>query len=84
MPEINLTAGTITEVVYLDPDRPHKEPDERGCPDCDQPAYFSGCDADGCNGYGCQDCGAGCDLDFVDAEGGGRCASALEDDEDGA
>lgn len=76
MPEINLTAGPITEIVFLDPNRPHTAPDERGCPDCDQPAYDSGCEADGCNGWGCPDCGTGCDLDFVSAEDGGRCADA--------
>ncbi|MFF9287579.1 hypothetical protein [Streptomyces griseosporeus] len=84
MPEpINLTAGPVTEVVFLDPDRPHTKPDERGCPDCGEEAYFSGCEADGCNSWGCPDCGTGCDRDFVDADEGGRCASyADEDDED--
>ncbi|MFE3326830.1 hypothetical protein [Streptomyces sp. NPDC059176] len=79
---INLTAGPVTEVVFLDPARPHTKPDERGCPDCDEPAYFSGCEAEGCNGWGCPDCGTGCDLDFVDAEDGGRCASYDEDDDE--
>ncbi|MBQ1164409.1 hypothetical protein KBZ21_41195, partial [Streptomyces sp. A73] len=36
----------------LDPDRPHTRPDERGCPDCGDDSYDSGCTADGCNGYG--------------------------------
>lgn len=71
----------ITHVEILLPDREHTIPDERGCPDCGEGAYFSGCDADGCNGYGCQDCGTGCDLDFVSAEDGGRC-DADQDDED--
>lgn len=61
------------------PGSEHTVPDVRGCPDCEQDAYFSGCDAPGCNGWGCPDCGAGCDLDFVDAEGYGRCATALEE-----
>lgn len=78
MTEIKLTAGTITEVVFLDPNRPHTTPDERGCPDCGQDAYDSGCEADGCNGWGCPDCGTGCDLDFVSAEDGGRCDHAPE------
>lgn len=78
---IQLTGGTITHIELLDPDRAHTKPDERGCPDCGQDAYDSGCDADECNGYGCPDCGTGCDLDFVDAEDGGRCASSLEDEE---
>lgn len=77
---IHLTAGTITEIEILDPNRPHTTPDERGCPDCGEPAYDSGCEADGCNGWGCQDCGTGCDLDFLDAEDGGRCAASTDDD----
>ena len=82
MPEpIQLTAGTVAEVVFLDPNRPHTEPDERGCPDCEQEAYFSGCELPGCNGWGCPDCGTGCDLDFVSAEDGGQC-SAYADSED--
>ncbi|KPC92211.1 hypothetical protein ADL27_26245 [Streptomyces sp. NRRL F-6602] len=78
---INLTDGTVAEIIFLDPARPHTQPDERGCPDCEQDAYFSGCDAPGCNGWGCPDCGAGCDLDFVDADGGGRCAAYAKDDD---
>ena len=54
------------------------------CSDCQEPFYQSGCDAPGCNGLACEDCATGCDLDFVDAEDGGRCATALanEDTED--
>lgn len=78
---IDLPSGPV-EASILDPFSEHRVPDQRGCPECGEPAYFSGCDADGCNGYACQDCGLGCDLDFVDAEGGGRCAQSLEDDED--
>lgn len=63
---IELSASTITEIAILDPNSPHTVPDERGCPDCEQDAYFSGCDAPDCNGYGCPDCGTGCDLDFLD------------------
>lgn len=81
-PGIVIGGVEITHVEFLDPGRPHTIPDERGCPDCDEDAYFSGCEAEGCNSYGCQDCGTGCDLDFVDAEDGGRCANAIEDDED--
>ncbi|MBQ1164444.1 hypothetical protein KBZ21_41390, partial [Streptomyces sp. A73] len=33
--------------------------------------------ADGCNGYGCPNCGAGCDRDFLSADEGGRCASRI-------
>lgn len=78
---VTLPSGVI-EASITDPFSEHTVPDERGCPDCEEAAYFSGCDADDCNGWGCQDCGTGCDLDFVDAEDGGRCASALEDEED--
>lgn len=51
------------------------------CQDCNQPLYDSGCDAPGCNGYACPDCGTGCDLDFA-PEGEGRCAAASEDESD--
>ncbi|MBQ1164422.1 hypothetical protein KBZ21_41275, partial [Streptomyces sp. A73] len=36
---LTLTAGTFTEIVLLDPDRPHTRPDERGCPDCGTDAH---------------------------------------------
>ncbi|MBQ1164482.1 hypothetical protein KBZ21_41595, partial [Streptomyces sp. A73] len=65
------------EIVLLDPDRPHTRPDERGCPDCGDDSYDSGCTADGCNGSGCPTCGAGCDRDFLSADEGGRCASRI-------
>lgn len=85
---IHLTAGTITEIEILDPDRPRllDTPDERGCHSCDQPAYDSGCTAPGCNGWACPDCGTGCDLDFLDDDES-TCAQAIaeaeaeEDDE---
>lgn len=80
---IDLPFGPV-EASILDPFSAHTVPDQRGCPDCGESAYFSGCDADGCNGYGCQDCGSGCDLDFVDADGGGRCAGAEVDSDDKA
>jgi hypothetical protein len=52
------------------------------CEDCGQPLYQSGCDAAGCDGLACQDCGSGCDYDFVDLEDGGRCATAREAESD--
>jgi hypothetical protein len=67
------------EIVLLDPRRPHDDPDERGCPHCGQEAYFSGCDAGFCSGWGCQDCSEGCDRDFVSTADGGRCARASDD-----
>ncbi|MDT0381397.1 DUF6011 domain-containing protein [Streptomyces sp. DSM 42041] len=69
---VNLPSGPAEASITI-PGSAHTVPDSRGCPDCGEPAYFSGCDADGCNGYGCQDCGSGCDLDFADD---GRCATA--------
>lgn len=80
---LHLTAGTFTEIVFLDPDRPHTQPDERGCPDCGEDAYDSGCTAPGCNGYACPDCGTGCDLDFLD-EDESHCAKAIAEDEEDA
>ena len=49
---------------------------------CGQPLYDTGCDAPGCHGYCCMECGTGCDIEF-DREHG-RCATALagESDED--
>lgn len=78
---IELSVGTITHIEIPDPNRPHTEPDERGCPDCGQDAYFSGCEAPGCNGYGCPDCGTGCDIDFLDDDES-QCAQALAEDDD--
>ncbi|WP_369274470.1 hypothetical protein AB5J55_35125 [Streptomyces sp. R11] len=72
------------EVVasILDPTSDHTVPDQRGCPYCEDDAYFSGCDAPGCNGWGCPNCGTGCDLDFLDDDES-RCAqAAAEDDEE--
>lgn len=46
---------------------------------CGSPLYESGCTAPGCSGRGCQECGTGCDLDFVDD---GRCATALAEEDD--
>ena len=49
--------------------------------ECGKPYYDTGCDAPGCRGFCCLDCGTGCDIDFDDT---GRCATALagESDED--
>lgn len=75
---LHLTGGTITEIELLDPNRPRllDTPDERGCHSCSQPAYDSGCEAPGCNGWGCPDCGTGCDIDFLD-EDESNCARTL-------
>lgn len=88
MAEIEFTARLGDRdivVAILDPTSDHIVPDQRGCPDCEQEAYFSGCEAPDCNGYGYPDCGTGCDLDFLDDDES-RCAQALaeadEDDEE--
>lgn len=78
---VDLPSGPV-EASITNPFSEHTAPDARGCPDCEQDAYFSGCDADGCNGYGCPDCGTGCDLDFVDIDEGGRCATARDAEDD--
>lgn len=36
-----------------------------GCPDDGEDLYDTGCDAAGHHGYGCVDCGWGCDYDLV-------------------
>ena len=50
--------------------------------ECGSPLYDTGCDAPGCRGYCCMDCGTGCDIE-IDRENG-RCATAAagESDED--
>ena len=68
--------------VYFDTDANAFAIVSDDCPNCGEPWYMSGCTAPGCNGLACQDCGTGCDYDFVDAEDGGRCASALEDEDE--
>ena len=57
---------------------------DHDCPHCDEPMYFSGCEADDCSGWGCPDCAYGCDLDFVDAEEGGACAALIAEAEEEA
>lgn len=49
------------------------------CPLCGEPTYSSGHAHEDCPGRGesCQDCGWGCDLDFVDD---GECARLDEDE----
>ena len=45
------------------------------CTDCGEPLYDTGCDAPGCRGFCCIDCGTGCDIEWDD---GGRCKTALD------
>jgi hypothetical protein len=49
---------------------------------CGEPMNDTGCDAIGCFGYVCQECGEGCDLEHYPV--GGHCATmnANESDED--
>lgn len=49
------------------------------CEDCGEPLHDTGCDAPGCHGFSCPDCGTGCDRD-IDPDG--QCASALGDESD--
>ena len=44
------------------------------CEDCEGPLYDTGCDAPGCRGCRCDNCGTGCDLDL---DPGGRCSTLL-------
>lgn len=50
--------------------------------ECGEPLYDTGCDAPGCRGYCCMDCGTGCDLEFDPEDGRCARASAAESDED--
>ena len=52
------------------------------CSECEEPLYDTGCDAPGCLGYRCGNCGTGCDIDIAPEDG--TCARALaeEGDED--
>lgn len=64
--------------VYFDTDTDTFVIASETCP-CGADLYQSGCDAPGCNGLGCQDCGAGCDRDFVED---GNCATAAAEESD--
>ena len=48
--------------------------DENHCPDCEEPLYDTGCDAPGCRGFECTNCGWGCDSETAPEDG--RCARA--------
>jgi anaerobic selenocysteine-containing dehydrogenase len=50
------------------------------CEGCGEPLYDTGCDAPGCLGRCCMQCGTGCDIEFVPEDG--RCATALDDEGD--
>jgi hypothetical protein len=52
------------------------------CTDCGEPLYDTGCDAPGCNGRCCQNCGTGCDLAWLDADEDGYCATRLARESD--
>lgn len=51
--------------------------DENRCPDCGAQESLddTGCDAPGCRGYACPDCGWGCDLPVNGDQG--ACGAAL-------
>lgn len=67
-------------VVRYDTDTDAWVVDSEECPHCEEALYHSGCDAPGCNGLACQDCGTGCDLDFA-PEDDSRCAAAIADED---
>ena len=48
------------------------------CEYCHEPMYDTGCDAPGCTGYQCRECGAGCDIEVAPEDG--RCAQALAEE----
>ncbi|MFD4394383.1 hypothetical protein [Kitasatospora sp. NPDC058478] len=75
---VDLGCGPV-EAAITNPFSEHDTVDERGCPDCGGPAYFSGCPSGSCSGWACTECGTGCDLDFASATDGGRCATTLAD-----
>jgi hypothetical protein len=52
------------------------------CGDCGDSFYDTGCDAPGCNGQWCVNCGTGCDIEADPDDG--RCASALDEESDEA
>lgn len=41
---------------------------------CEQPMVDTGCDAPGCRGFACEECGAGCDIEMGEV---GLCWTAL-------
>lgn len=67
-------------VVRYDTDKHGFVIDSGICEGCGEPMYDSGCDAPGCNGFGCQDCGLGCDIDFLPDEYS-RWAAAIADED---
>lgn len=50
------------------------------CEDCGEPLYDTSCDAAGCSGRACVDCGTGCDIEFAPEDG--RCATSLAEEGD--
>lgn len=50
------------------------------CPECEAPLYDTGCDAPGCIGRSCVECGSGCDIE-ADPDSG-TCATALAEESD--
>jgi hypothetical protein len=52
------------------------------CGECEEPLYDTGCDAPGCLGYRCVNCGTGCDIDIAPEDGtcAGRVASESDEE----
>ncbi len=59
--------------IYYDEDAGALALGSTTCPDCDAPMYDTGCDAPGCRGWQCADCGTGCDQGYP----GSRCDAAI-------
>lgn len=66
--------------VYYDTDAESFAIAPENCSDCGAPLYDTGCDAPGCLGFRCNECGTGCDVDIEPQDG--TCARALADETD--
>lgn len=52
------------------------------CGICGEALYDTGCDAPGCQGRCCMECGTGCDIEFAPEDG--QCATTLAAEDDDA
>lgn len=52
------------------------------CGECESPLYDTGCDAPGCLGRSCPECGTGCDIEVAPLTG--TCATAIAEEDDDA
>jgi hypothetical protein len=68
--------------VYYDADAEGFAVMADDCERCGESLYDTGCDAPGCQGRCCMECGTGCDLEFAPEDG--RCATVLVGEDDDA